>query len=465
MTAEVPLSGQRAISQLRERVTGRVITRADDGYDRARAVVFGGTDHRPAAVVQVADTADVARVIETAREAELPLAVRSGGHSSARHGTVADGLVLDVRNLRSLEIDAQRRTAWAQTGMTAGAYTAATGAHGLTTGFGDMGSVGIGGIALAGGVGYLVRKHGLTIDNMLAADVVTASGELIRCDAEHHPDLFWAIRGGGGNFGVVTSIKFQLQEVDEIVGGMMLLPATANNIVTFMAEAAAAPEELSTIANIMPAPPMPFVAPEHHGKLVILALVAYAGDAEAGNRALAPFRAMAPLNDMVKPMRYPELFQGGGEGEGEDEFHPTAVGHTMFLNEVDTAMAESIIERVEASDAAMRAVQLRALGGAMARVPRDATAFAHRQSPIMGNVASFYQGEEDKARRQTWVDETVAKLFQGDTGAYVGFMADEGVDRVKAAYPEPTWQRLAAAKALYDPANLFQLNQNVPPAG
>jgi FAD/FMN-containing dehydrogenase len=270
-------------------LTGRVIGPRDPAYDDARRVFSGAVDRRPAAIVRVADAADVAHVVSFARETGLELAVRSGGHSSAGHGVSEGGIVLDLADLRALEIDVQGRTAWAEGGLTAGEYTATAGAHGLATPFGDTGSVGIGGITLSGGVGYLVRKHGLTIDDLLAAEIVTADGRLRHVDAETHPDLFWAIRGGGGNFGVVTRFKYRLHPVNTVVGGMLMLPATAEVIASFIAEAEAAPEELSTIANIMPAPPMPFLPSEHHGRLVVMGMLAYAGDAESGRAAIARF--------------------------------------------------------------------------------------------------------------------------------------------------------------------------------
>src|SRR5215218_9477784 len=235
---------------LNDQLKGRIITPGDPDYDRARTVFSGAIDRRPALIVRAADAADVSRVIALARDSGLELAVRGGGHSNAGHGVSEGGIVLDLSELRALEIDVAGRTAWAETGLTAGEYTAAVGAHGLATGFGDTGSVGIGGITLAGGVGFLVRKHGLTIDDVLAAEIVTADGELLRVDAESHPDLFWALRGGGGNFGVATRFKFRLHEVDTFVGGMLLLPATPEVIASFVAEAEAAPEELSTIANV-----------------------------------------------------------------------------------------------------------------------------------------------------------------------------------------------------------------------
>jgi FAD/FMN-containing dehydrogenase len=335
-------------------------------------------------------------------------------------------------------------------------------AHGLVTGFGDTASVGVSGLTLGGGVGYLVRKHGLTIDSLLAAELVTADGQILEIDDERHPDLFWAIRGGGGNFGVATRLKFRLHPLDGIVGGMLLLPATAQVIADFMAAAETAPEELSGIASIMVAPPMPFLPPEAHGKLVVMAMLCYAGDAEAGQRALAPFRALAePLADMLQPAPYAVMFP---PGEGEVEYHPTAVAHTMFMDTVDRQMADTIMEQLQASDAPVRVVQLRALGGAMARVPVEATAFAHRHSRIMANVAAFYEGPADRDRRQAWVDDAAAALQQGDEGAYVNFLGDEGPERVRRAYPGSTWDRLVEVKRRYDPDNLFRRNHNIPPA-
>ena len=449
-----------SIPELRAILNGRVITPGDSGYDEARTVFYGGIDRRPAIIVRPANATDVAHVVSLARETGLELAVRSGGHSTAGHSVSDGGIMLDLRDMRALDIDAESRTAWAESGLTAGEYTAAAAAHGLATGFGDTGSVGIGGITLGGGVGFLVRKHGLTIDDLLAAEVVTADGQLLRVDAETHPDLFWAIRGGGGNFGVVTRFHFRLHPVESIVGGMLILPATPEVIASFIAAADAAPEELSTIANVMPAPPMPFLPEEHYGRLVIFALLCYAGDVAAGERAIAPFRSLAqPIADMVRPMTYPEMYF-----PDEEDYHPTAVGRTLFVNTIDHAAAETICHYLQASGAAMRVAQLRVLGGAVARVPVEATAYAHRKSRIMVNVAAFYDGPEERAERQAWVTDFAAALDQGDASAYVNFLSDEGEARVRDAYPGSTWARLAAIKARYDPTNLFRLNQNIRPA-
>jgi len=455
----MPPSTTISIPTLRSQLSGRVIVPDDPDYDEARRVFVGGIDRHPAVIVRVADAADVASVITLARETGLELAVRSGGHSAVGHGVCDGGIVLDLSDMKAIDIDLDSRTAWAETGMTAAEYSAAAWEHGLATGFGDTGSVGIGGLTVGGGIGYLVRKHGMTIDDVLAADVVTADGDLLRVDADHHPDLFWAIRGGGGNFGVVTRFQYRLHEVPSFVGGLLILPATAEVIAGFIAAAEAAPEELSTIANVMPCPPMPFVAEEQHGKLIVLALMAFAGDPEAGERALAPFRALAvPLADMLGPKPYPEIY-----GPEDDDYHPLAITRTMFVDTIDLPVAETILEHLDASDAAMRVAQLRVLGGQMARVPATATAFAHRGSRIMVNIATFYEGPDDLDRRAAWADGLLAALRQDDCGAYVNFLADEGEERLREAYPGGTWDRLAEIKGRYDPGNLFRLNQNIPP--
>ncbi|HEV3475079.1 MAG TPA: FAD-binding oxidoreductase [Actinomycetota bacterium] len=443
--------------------TGRVIWPDDPDYEDARRVVNGAVDRRPAVIIRPANPVEVAAVVKLARDTGLELAIRSGGHSGAGHGVSEGGIVLDVRDLRAVDIDPQERTARAETGLTAGDVTTAAGAHGLAIGFGDTGTVGIGGITLGGGIGFLVRKHGLTIDSLRAAEMVTADGELLHVSSESHPDLFWAIRGGGGNFGVATRFHYELQQLDSIVGGMLFLPASAEVIASFIEASEAAPEELSAIANVMPAPPMPIIPEELHGRLVIMAILVYAGDPQAGQRAVAPFRALAtPIADQMKPMAYSDIY--GIFGPEDPDYRPTAVGYTMFVDGIDAGVSETIMRYLEASDAAMRVAQLRVLGGAMARVPADATAFAHRSSRIMVNLAAFYEGPEDKPQREAWVADFAGGLRQQDAGAYVGFLADEGEARVRQAYPGPTWDRLAAIKERYDPDNLFRLNQNIPPA-
>jgi FAD/FMN-containing dehydrogenase len=449
-----------SMPRLRTVFDGRVIAPSDADYDEARTVFYGSIDRHPALIVRVRNARDVARVVSLARENGLELAVRSGGHSPAGHGVTEGGIVLDLSEMKALELDVERRTAWAETGMTAGEYTSATGARGLATGFGDAGSVGIGGITLAGGIGYLVRKHGLTIDNVLAAEIVTADGRLLRTDAETHPDLFWAIRGGGGNFGVVTRFQFRLHELDTILGGMLMLPATPEIITSFVAAADAAPEELSAIADIMMAPPMPGLPAAARGTLVMMVRMVYSGDVQAGARAIAPFRALAePFVDTVKPMHYAEMYP---PDEGQ---HPMLSMHAMFVDAIDRGIAQSIVERLPTSTARMAAVELRVLGGAMARVSADATAFAHRGARIALSVAAMYEHSSEAATHQTWVDDFAAILGERESGVYVGFLRDEGEARIRKAYPGTTLDRLVAIKNRYDPTNLFRLNQNVRPHG
>jgi FAD/FMN-containing dehydrogenase len=452
-------SHELSIEKIRSTFQGTVIAPEDPEYETARTAFYGGIDNHPAVIIRPRNSEEVRRVIDLARETGMDLSVRSGGHSVVGHSIADGGIMLDLSDMRDLQINVEDRTAWAEAGLTAGEYTTAAAAHGLATGFGDTGSVGIGGITLGGGVGYLVRKYGLTIDDLLAAEVVTADGQILKVDEKNHPDLFWAIRGGGGNFGVVTRFKFRLHDVTSVYGGMLFLPATPENITSFITLAESAPEELSSIANVMGAPPMPFIPAEYHGKMIIMVMLIYIGDAKAGEQAIAPFRSIAtPIMDMIKPMSYPEIYPP------EDEsYHPIGASRNMFVDSIDRSMAKMILDRLESSTAMMKVAQLRVLGGAMARIPSDATAFAHRNSKIMVNLAGLYQQPEDKEKHEAWVSDFASALEQSDHGVYVNFLGDEGTDRVRAAYPGPTWDRLVAVKTRYDPTNLFHLNQNIPP--
>ncbi len=451
-----------SISLLRSSVKGRVIVSGDPDYDKARTVFVGGIDRHPAAIVQVADAHDVSQVITLARETGMELAIRSGGHSASGYSVSEGGIVLDLSAMKGLEIDVNGRTAWVETGLTAGEVTSALGKHGLVVGFGDTGSVGIGGITLGGGVGFLARKYGLTIDDLLAAEVVTADGQIRQVDASQHPDLFWAIRGGGGNFGVVTRFRFRLHDLPQVVGGMLFLPASPEIVRRFVELAEAAPDELSTIANVLAAaPPMPFIPEAAHGKPILMAVMAFAGNVDAGEACIAPFRALAaPYADMVRPITYPEMYQP----EPED-YHPVGANRTLFLDSFGQREVDVIFEHFAKSSAQMTVAQIRVLGGAMARVPNDATAFAHRSRRIMINLAGLYGNLADKTKHEAWVSDFMAALGQGSTAAYVNFVGNEGEGRVRDAYPGATWDRLRAIKARYDPGNLFRLNQNVPPVG
>jgi FAD/FMN-containing dehydrogenase len=457
--------GAEAIARLRAELTGTLHQPGDDGYDAARQGSFVAGNARPALIVGAGSTADVAAAVRFAREHGVELAVRSGGHSGAGH-SMTDGLLLDLKGLDTVEVDAAAGTVWAGSGLTAAGLSRALEPHGLVVGFGDTGSVGIGGITLGGGIGFFVRAHGLTIDNLLAAELVTADGEVVVADAGHHPDLFWAIRGGGGNFGVATRFRYRAHAVPQVTGGMLVLPATPETVQGFMAASVAAPESVSAIMNVMPAPPMPFLAPEDHGRLVILGFLVCAEVGEAADAALAPFRALAePLADLVRPIPYAEMFPPeahGGEG-------PVGRSRNFFMDGVDAATATRIVEAVTAKQASgevlMAVVQLRALGGAAARVPADATAYAHRDRAIMGNVAAIAMGPDAAQAQVPWVEALAAELSGGDRAAYVNFLGDEGPDRVRAAYPGATWDRLVSVKRRYDPDDVFHRTQRIPPTG
>jgi FAD/FMN-containing dehydrogenase len=293
---------------------------------------------------------------------------------------------------------------------------------------------------------------------------VTADGALLHTDADRHPDLFWAIRGGGGNFGVATRLKFRLHPVDQVIGGLLMWPATPELVAALLAAADAAPQELSGMVNVLPAPPLPLVPSEYHGKLVAVVPLCHADGGEAGERAVAAFRAIAkPVVDLVRPMRYPELYQVAERPKPVLE-----ASRTLFLDAVDQRTAEVVVDRLRAASSPLVSAQLRVLGGAMARVPVEATAFAHRQRRLMVGVGASYERPEEAPIRQQWADDLAAALRQLEPasvpGAYPGFMADEGEARIREAYPGPTWDRLRAVKRRYDPTNLFRRNQNIPPA-
>jgi FAD/FMN-containing dehydrogenase len=448
------------IDLLRSRLTAPILLPGDPGYEEGLITFYGGFEQRPAAIIRPGNAAQVSAAVNAIAGSGMELAIRGGGHSPAGHSLSDGGVVIDLGAMKSFEIDPAGRTAWAGAGLTAGEYTTMAAAHGLATGFGDTGSVGIGGITLAGGIGFLTRRNGMTIDDLLGAEVVTADGSVLAVDADHHPDLFWAIRGGGGNFGIATRFHYRLHDLPAVTGGILVLPATAETIAGFMAAAEAAPDEVTAITAVMMAPPMPFLPEEVHGKLVLIAFICDSGAPAGAEARLAPFRSLAePLADMVRPMTYPEMFV-----PDDPDFHPTAVGRTLLVDAIDARSVDTILARIVESDAPMRVAQLRALGGAMARVPAEATAFAHRHRPFMINVAAFYTDPDEVPARTAWTDSFAAELQRGEKAAYVGFLGDEGAERVLQAYAPATWDRLLAVKRRYDPDNLFRRNQNITPA-
>jgi len=440
---------------------GSIILPGSADYDEARQVKSAQYDRRPALIVRAADAGDVARTVNLARESGLALSVRGGAHSLAGYGTTDGGIVLDLSTMKGLHIDPDARIAWAQPGLTAGEYTIAAAAHGLATPFGDTGSVGISGLTLGGGIGWLVRKYGLAIDALLAVEIVTADGRQLTASADSHPDLFWAVRGGGGNFGVVTRFQFRLYPVGQILGGALFLPPTREALRNLMPIAQAAPEELTTITFLMHMPPAPFVPAEHVGKLSLAVMFVWSGDPAAGNAALEPFRAVAtPLAEVVAPMPYPGIYQMLAEAEKRAH----GVHRSRFLETIDDDAVDAILSAMAEPSSPAAMVQIRVLGGAMARVAPDATAFAHRQAPVMVIIITQYEDPATEPAHAAWTYALHDALAANDAGVYANFLEAEGDARIHSAYPDGTYERLAEIKRRYDPTNLFRLNQNIRPA-
>lgn len=448
------------ITELRAQLPGQVTTADDAGYDGLRAVMVDIADSRPAAIVRPRSAEQVAQVIDFARGHGLDTAIRSGGHSGSGHGTVHEGIVIDLRELSAVSVDPQARTVWAGGGAATRDVLRAAAEHGLVVPFGDAATVGIGGITTGGGVGYLSRLHGLTIDNVLAAEVVLADGRIVIASPDSEPDLFWAIRGGGGNFGVVTRFLFQATPLGEVTRGMLVLPADAATIAAFVKAAEAAPEALGVIATIMPAFPAPFIPETHRGRPIIMANMAFAGAAEDADKVLAPFRALAkPFLDTLRRGPFLDLYpdeEAPRPGVPEQD--------TMFVRAIDEAAGQTIVDFLDASDSIIRLVQIRVLGGATGRVPADATAYGHRQSPIMLYMVNFWASLAERAKRRQWLADITAALHQGDAGVYANFLGEASPEQVRAAYPGDTWRRLRQLKRRYDPDNMFRRNHNIPPA-
>ncbi len=457
----IPLDTTLDFEAFEAELHGSIVLPGSADYDDARQVKSAQYDRHPALIVKAADAGDVARTVNLARESGLALSVRGGAHSLAGYGTNDGGIVLDLSTMKGLHIDPEARVAWAQPGLTAGEYTMAAAAHGLATPFGDTGSVGISGLTLGGGIGWLVRKYGLAIDALLAVEVVTANGRQVTASEDSHPDLFWAVRGGGGNFGVVTRFQFRLYPVGEILGGALFLPPTREVLRNLMPIAQAAPEELTTIAVLMRIPPAPFVPADQVGKLSLVVMFVWSGDPAAGQAALQPFREVAaPMAEMVVPMPYPGIYQMLAEAEKRGH----GVHRSRFLETIDDDAIEAMLAAMAKPSSPAAMVQIRILGGAMARVAPDATAFAHRQAPVMMIILTPYEDPATEPEHAAWTYALHDALAAHDVGVYSNFLEAEGDARVRSAYPNGTYERLADIKRRYDPSNLFRLNQNIRPA-
>lgn len=443
--------------ELRERLFGSLILPDDEEYDEARTIHSPSVDRRPAMIVRAADTIDVIRAIEFARLAGLPVAIRSGGHSLTGHCLVENGMVIDLSQMNSVNVDPDARTAWIQPGATTADLVAATEPHGLGLSTGDTATVGIGGLALGGGIGWMVRKYGLTIDSLNSVELVTADGRLVVASKDENPDLFWALGGGGGNFGVVTGFEFRLQQVGPVLGGVLVLPATNEVLSGYASYALNAPDELTTISTVMHLPPAPFVPENLYGELAFVIFACYAGDPGAGERAMTPLRELAePIAELIAPMPYSALYNFTEMGAAPHD----ATIRSGFLQELSEAVIDATLEHSAANPAPFGMIQIRPLGGALARVPNDATAFAHRDKSFFLAIINIGAG----ADVDRWVFDLWERVHSYTSGTYVNFLCDEGDDRIRAAYVEETYHQLAVIKRQYDPENFFNLNQNIKPA-
>ncbi len=451
----------RSAAGLHGAFRGQVLEPGDRDYDQARRVHNAAADRHPALIVRPTEAEDVALVVAHARETGLPLVVRAGGHSMANHSTGDGALVLDLSAMRGIDIDAAGRTAWAEAGVLAGEYTAATHALGFVTPFGDTGSVGVAGITLGGGVGWLARKHGMTIDSLLAVEIVTSDGRRRIASADEEPDLFWAVRGAGANFGVVTRLRFRLHPLGNVLAGDILLPATREVLHSLIPTLLAAPDELTAMPNIMLAPPDPAIPEEHRGRPVVYLSVAWSGSRDAGERALAPLRALgSPINDTVAWKPYPDLFSP----VDRDEVSSWGVSsRALYVDFLDDATIDVIERRLTEPGAPGSVVQLRVFGGEMARVPGDSAAFGWRDRPALMWIITPYEDLRRAAEHEAWTAAFRTELPIGDTATYVNFMGAEDAEAVRGAYPAPTYARLRELKRRYDPDNVFRANHNIPP--
>jgi FAD/FMN-containing dehydrogenase len=453
-----------ALTRLAGHLQGELLLPGDPGYDDARQGYNSLHDHRPAVVVRPAGGEDVARALELAAGAGLEVAVRSGGHSLAGYGATAGGLLVDLSAMRAVHLDPEAQVAVVDAGTTAGQLTTAAGVHGLAVPFGDNPAVGVGGITLGGGVGWLSRKFGLTIDSLDGVELVTADGRLVSADDQTHEDLFWAVRGGGGNFGLVTRFRFRLHPVGRVLGGALILPATPEVVRGVLDLAVAAPDELTTISLVTRLPPLSMVPPEAHGRLAVLMTLVWCGELQAGERVLDAFRSLAPpVVDQLRPMRYPAMYELIPEAPRS----VTNITYSFVADELDDEAIGAIVERLEEpnlpSTEALAAVELRVLGGAIARVPVDATAFAHRPRNLLCSVVTAGFPEADAERHRSWVRSLSGAIGRLAKGAYVNFLDAADEARLHEAYPDGTYRRLVEVKRRYDPANLFHRNLNIRP--
>jgi FAD/FMN-containing dehydrogenase len=445
---------------------GELIAPGDARYEPARRIWNGMIDRRPAVVARCATDDDVVAAVRFARERGLPVAVRGGGHNVAGNAVCDGGVVIDLSARKGVDVDPVQRTARVQPGVLLGELDRATQAFGLATPTGNVSMTGVAGLTLGGGLGWIARKHGPTCDNLVAADLVTADGDRVRASADENPDLLWGLRGGGGNFGVVTSFEYRLHPVgpEVIAGGVVHAFADAPEVFRFFADfVATAPDELSVVASTFRASPALPIPPAMHGELVTVLAVCWAGDLAAGERVLRPLRSFGrPLADLIAPMPYTAL-QTASDASYPSGQHNYWKSH--FIDEITDGAIATIVEHVPRMSSPLSSFYLQHLGGAIGRPGADTAAFGHRDAVFDFTVLTVWRDPAETAEHMAWASDFFAAMQPHATGVYVNNLGTEGAQRVRAAYAPATYERLVALKEAYDPRNVFRLNQNIAPRG
>jgi FAD/FMN-containing dehydrogenase len=451
MTPQIDTSDRNALKNM---VRGTTHLPGGDGYDQARQVWNGMIDRRPAAIICAAGVADVMVTVRFARERGLPVAIRCGGHNVAGNAVGDGGVVIDLGGLKSVRVDPAERRARAGGGLLWGEYDHETQAFGLASPGGAISTTGIGGLTLGGGYGYLSRRYGMACDNMLSADVVTASGELVTASAGSHPDLFWALRGGGGNFGVVTAFEFQLHPVREALSGLIAFPFEMAKTVLqrYRDVCMEASDDLTLMAGILPAPT---------GEKIVGVVMSHFGTEEEGERAIRPIRELGSVMlDTVARIPYCAVQRQ------LDVSYPKGLRHywkSAFLKSVTDDVIDLMIEAVSTAPSPFNSIVLEAYGGAVARVANDATAFGHRDALFNMLILAISDNRAIDTEQTVWGRDVWRNILPHSTGgAYVNYLS--AGDDVHSAYHDARFHRLALVKAQYDPTNLFRFNQNIPPA-
>ncbi len=451
------------IEELRERTRGQIFTDGDDGYDEARRVHNAMYDRRPRVVVRCENAGDVMAAVDFARSNELDLAVRGGGHSVPGFGTVDDGVVVDLSGMRNVRVNPVSRTARAGGGATWGDFNAATHAFGLASTGGIISTTGVGGLTLGGGIGYLDRGLGLSCDNLISADVVTADGQFLIASEKENDDLFWALRGGGGNFGVVTALEFKLAPVSTIYGGPMLfeMEDAAAVVAGFRDMIGDAPEQLGGFPAFQIAPPLPFIPEDRHGDVFALIVGCWAGDLDQGEVEISKFREFAPVvAEMVGAMPYPAL------NSAFDDLVPPGLQHywkANFVTELTDEAIQAHLRHAPGLPAVNSTVHIYPIDGACHRVTPGATAFAYRDANFATVIAGMWPDPAENDANIEWVKSYYDDVApHSEAGGYVNFMADDDQGRIRDNYKE-NYDRLVDVKRKYDPGNLFHLNQNIAP--